>query len=86
MATMRSSQSRNVGASVQATAESRLTMTGMAAALLLLGWAVIAGATFFLDSSLSPRFLDLPLGAFLAGQGAVMGLVVVGMRVTRRGR
>lgn len=86
MASIRSSHSQNSGASVQATAESRLTMTGMAAALLLLGWAVIAGATLFLDSSLSPRFLDLPLGAFLAGQGALMGLVVVGVRVTRNSR
>lgn len=63
--------------------ESRLTIPSLAAGLLLLGWAAISGVSLLLDASLSPRFLDLPLGAFLAGQGALLGIVIVGMRFTR---
>lgn len=65
--------------------ESRLTVTTMAAATLLVAWALIAAASLLLDTTLSPRFLDLPLGAFLAGQGALVGLVIVGVRVSRHG-
>jgi uncharacterized membrane protein len=68
------------------TAEARFTMTGAGAIGLFAGWVLVAAASLMLDSSLSPRFLDLPLGAFLAGQGAVLGLVVVGVRVARAGR
>lgn len=66
--------------------ESRLAIPGLAAGLLLLGWAAVAGFSLLLDTSLSPRFLDLPLGAFLAGQGALIGLVIVGVRLTRPGQ
>ena len=78
-------RNRAKSSSLPLTAESRLTMTGMAAASLLFGWAVIAAGTFVLDQTLSVRFLDMPLGAFLAGQGALVGLVVVGVRVSRLG-
>jgi putative solute:sodium symporter small subunit len=65
--------------------ESRLTVTTVAAATLLVAWALIATASLLLDTTLSPRFLDMPLAAFLAGQGALVGLVIVGVRVSRHG-
>lgn len=76
-------RNRAKSSSLPLNTESRLTMTGMAAASLLLGWAAIAAGTFVFDQTLSIRFLDMPLGAFLAGQGALVGLVVVGVRVSR---
>ena len=54
-----------------------------ATGLLLSIWALLVVGSFMLDDTMSPRFLDLPLGAFLAGQGALMGLVLVGIRIAR---
>ena len=57
---------------------------GAVATTALLGlWGLVTVGSFMLDDQLSPRFLDLPLGAFLAGQGALMGLVMVGIRIVR---
>ena len=65
--------------------QGRLTFSAstVATTALLSIWALVAVGSFMLDDTLSPRFLDLPLGAFLAGQGALMGLVIVGIRVAR---
>lgn len=65
--------------------QGRLTFSTstIATTALLSIWALVAVGSFMLDDTLSPRFLDLPLGAFLAGQGALMGLVIVGIRVAR---
>jgi putative solute:sodium symporter small subunit len=65
--------------------QGRLTFSAgtIATTALLSIWALVAVGSFMLDDTLSPRFLDLPLGAFLAGQGALMGLVIVGIRVAR---
>lgn len=55
-------------------------VNGAVAALLLGGWAVATGASFLLADA--TRFLDMPLGAFMAGQGALLGVVIVGVRVS----
>jgi len=49
--------------------------------LLLGGWSVAAGLLWAIGDSMGARFLDLPLGALLAGQGALVGLLIVGVRV-----
>jgi putative solute:sodium symporter small subunit len=63
----------------------RLTFSAstIATKVLFSIWALVVVGSFVLDDTLSPRFFDLPLGAFLAGQGALMGLVIVGIRVAR---
>jgi uncharacterized membrane protein len=53
----------------------------LAVALLLGGWTVAAALLLLIGDPLGARFLDLPLGALLAGQGALVGLVIVGVRV-----
>ncbi len=55
-------------------------VNGTVAFLLLGGWAVATGASFLLADA--TRFLDMPLGAFMAGQGALLGVVIVGVRVS----
>lgn len=69
----------------QGPGEGRLTFSASigATTVLLSIWALLVVGSFVLDDTLSPRFFDLPLGAFLAGQGALMGLVIVGIRVAR---
>jgi len=52
-----------------------------AMALLLLGGWALATALCFMAGD-ATRFLDLPLGAFMAGQGALLGVVIVGVRVS----
>jgi uncharacterized membrane protein len=53
----------------------------VAIALLLGGWTTAAALLLLIGDPLGARFLDLPLGALLAGQGALVGLVIVGVRV-----
>jgi uncharacterized membrane protein len=47
---------------------------------LLAGWIGAVVATLLVDAALGPRFLDLPLSALVASQGAMVALVVVGVR------
>ncbi len=54
-------------------------VNGPLAAVLLGGWALLIAAGFLVGDAI--RFLDMPLGAFVAGQGALLGVVVVGVRV-----
>ncbi len=49
--------------------------------LLLGGWSVAAALLYAIGDSMGARFLDMPLGALLAGQGALVGLLIVGVRV-----
>lgn len=49
--------------------------------LLLSGWALATLAGLMLTDA--TMFLDLPLGAYLAGQGAFLGLIVVGFSAIR---
>ncbi len=56
------------------------SVNGAVASLLLGGWAIATGASFLLADA--TRFLDMPLGAFMAGQGALLGVVIVGVRVS----
>jgi uncharacterized membrane protein len=49
--------------------------------MLIGGWTLLVAGSFMFDDVATMRFLDLPIGAFLAGQGALMGLVLVGYRV-----
>jgi putative solute:sodium symporter small subunit len=67
----------------QASGASRRRRGAYATGTLLAVWSLLTLGSFMLDDTLAPRFLDMPLGAFLAGQGALMGLVIVGMRVAR---
>lgn len=71
---------------MHAAPETGFSVTSLGAAGLFAGWILVALASLMVDSTLSPRFLDLPLGALLASQGAVLGLVVVGVRVARSKR
>lgn len=65
----------------RAGSSSRLaTMNVAMAALLIAGWGVATAVGFLLEDS--TRFLDLPLGAFIAGQGALLGVVIVGVRIS----
>jgi uncharacterized membrane protein len=54
----------------------------LATVVLVGGWAAAATVLLAVGDPLGARFLDLPLGALLAGQGALVGLVIVGVRVT----
>lgn len=57
---------------------------GPLAALFLGGWALLIASAFLIGDAI--RFLDLPLGALVAGQGALLGVVIVGVRVADAGR
>lgn len=65
-------------------AESRWQVNRMAVALLLGAWAAAAALTMLMGDPLGARFLDLPLGVFLAGQGAVIALVILGFSLAGR--
>jgi uncharacterized membrane protein len=61
--------------------DGRWRLNRLAVALLLGGWTAAAALLLVIGDPLGARFLDLPLGALLAGQGALVGLVIVGVRV-----
>lgn len=76
---------------MQTVPETRWTVNRMAGVSLIGAWVLATVASFLvdpvmIDPTLSSRFLDMPLGAFLAGQGALIGLVIIGVRVSRNGR
>jgi putative solute:sodium symporter small subunit len=66
-----------------AKAETRWTMNRVAVLLLMSGWAMVAVLTFAVDGFATLRFLDLPIGAYLAGQGAMVAGVLVAVRISR---
>jgi uncharacterized membrane protein len=66
-----------------AAVESRWELTGPSTATLIGGWGLAALATLLVGEIAGARFLDLPLGAYVAGQGALVSLVVVGVRIAR---
>lgn len=72
-----------MAAEATAKAETRWTMNRVAVALLLSGWAAVAILTLALDGFATLRFLDLPIGAYLAGQGALVAGVLVAVRMAR---
>lgn len=49
---------------------------------LTLGWIAAAAAAFALVDG-GTRFLGMPLGAYLAGQGLFMALVLVSVRIAQ---
>lgn len=56
-------------------------LTPSSIAMLVLGWIVVSLIAFFAADAVTARFFDLPLGAFFAGQGAlVWAVVVIGLR------
>jgi uncharacterized membrane protein len=61
--------------------EGKWRLNRLAAMFLLGGWTAAAALLLVIGEPLGARFLDLPLGALLAGQGALVGLVIVGVRV-----
>ena len=75
-----------MAAEAAAKAETRWTMNRVAVLLLLSGWAGVAGLTLMLDGVAALRFLDLPIGAYLAGQGALVAGVLIAVRVARGDR
>lgn len=50
---------------------------------LILGWVGLSLATLALADGAPMRFLDLPLGAYLAIQGAFVALVLIGVSLLR---
>jgi putative solute:sodium symporter small subunit len=50
---------------------------------LVVGWVAVAALSFLLDRLAGVRFLNLPLGLFVAGQGALIALVIVAVRAAR---
>lgn len=52
-------------------------------AAIIAVWCLLVVGSFTLGDSVTPRFLDIPISAFLAGQGALVGLVLVGIRVAK---
>ncbi len=50
-----------------------LTFWGIAP--LVIGWAIVTVIAFLAADAFATRFFDLPLAAFLAGQGALVGAV-----------
>ena len=72
-----------MAAKATAKAETRWTMNRVAVALLLSGWAAVAILTLALDGVATLRFLDLPIGAYLAGQGALVAGVLMAVRMAR---
>jgi uncharacterized membrane protein len=44
-------------------------------------WAVIAAFVWLVGEAGQASFLDLPLSAYVIGQGAIMALVLVGIRM-----
>ena len=67
-----------------ARAENRWRVNRTAVALLLGAWAMAASLMMLMGDPLGARFLDLPLGVYLAGQGAVIALVIVGFAIAAR--
>lgn len=63
--------------------EGRWELNRISTRALIGGWSLAAAATFLIGEVAGARFLDLPLGAFVAGQGALVSLLVVGVRVAR---
>ncbi len=61
----------------------RWDLNRVSMAALIGGWSLAAAATWLIGEVAGARFLDLPLGAFVAGQGALVSLVVVGVRIAR---
>jgi uncharacterized membrane protein len=66
-------------------AETRLMLNRWLALLLGGCWLAAMVATFLLDATLGKRFLDLPLSALIAGQGALFAVVLVGVRAAAPG-
>jgi len=60
----------------------RLDLSTGAATTLLLGWLAASLAAFAVADARG--VLDLPVGALFAGQGALIGLVLVGVRFSHR--
>ncbi len=50
---------------------------------LVAGWVAVAALSFLLDRLAGVRFLNMPLGLFVAGQGALIALVIVAVRAAR---
>jgi uncharacterized membrane protein len=68
--------------SSQASVATRWTVGRLASLFLLGGWIAVVAATVLIDAALDRRFLDLPLSALVATQGALFALVLVGVRVS----
>ena len=66
-------------------AETRWELNRIATKALIGGWGLAALGAFLVGEVTGARFLDLPIGAFVAGQGAFVSLVVVGVRIAAPG-
>ncbi|MFN3612948.1 MAG: sodium/substrate symporter small subunit [Rubrimonas sp.] len=52
-------------------------------AAVIVGWSVLCLVAFATTDLEAMRFLGLPLGVYLAGQGALMVALALGARVAR---
>jgi putative solute:sodium symporter small subunit len=55
-----------------------------AAGAILGGWGLLTLVAFSMTDVFAATFLGLPFGAYIAGQGALLGLVIIGLTVSRR--
>ncbi len=51
--------------------------------LLMVGWTAVAAVALLLTDGMVARFLDMPLAFYLAGQGVLMALVIVSVRIVQ---
>jgi uncharacterized membrane protein len=61
--------------------ETRWGLNRWVVLLLVAGWMLAVVATLFIDATLGRRFLDLPLSALVAGQGALFAIALVAVQV-----
>ncbi|TVQ57054.1 MAG: DUF4212 domain-containing protein [Rhodobacteraceae bacterium] len=69
---------------IAARTRNRWQVNRAAVASLLGAWAAAAALLILMGEPLGARFLDLPLGVYLAGQGAVIGAVILGVALVGR--
>jgi uncharacterized membrane protein len=67
---------------IQKSVAARWNVGRLATLVLLGGWIAAVAATLLIDAALGRRFLDLPLSALVASQGALFALSLVAVRVS----
>jgi uncharacterized membrane protein len=61
----------------------RREMSGRVSGRLVIGWIALCLASLAAADGAPMRFLDLPIGVYLAIQGAFVGLVLIGISLLR---
>jgi uncharacterized membrane protein len=68
--------------SSQTSVVARLRAGRVPALVLAGGWIAVVALTLLVDAALGRRFLDLPLSALVASQGALFACALVAVRVS----